>query len=233
MLFDVDYYRSQAPDLDGDPLLHYVRQGWTAGLDPHPLFSTRFYLDNNPDVSAAGICPLVHYIRDGGLENRQPHPLFNPRCYRDHAQSLEPAENPLIHYLLVGSHYRRNPSEWFDTDFYLGARPDVAAAGENALVHYVRFGCRERTDPHPGFDVGAYLAAHPDVEDRDVEPLSHYLMSALAGGHTSRGAGTATSYPATIVLPVLRQDATSGSRRVCARPWRRPSRARSSSSRRR
>ena len=165
------------------------------------MFSTRFYLDNNPDVAVAGICPLVHYVRAGGAEDRQPHPLFDPRFYRDRAQSLDPAENPLIHFLLVGSHHRRNPSAWFDIDFYLGARPDVAAAGENALVHYVTFGWRERADPHPGFDVDAYVVAHPEVGDR--EPISHYLTAADTDEHATRG--TDTTYAATIVIPLLRQ----------------------------
>jgi len=85
-VFDAAYYRKQLQALRPassatNPLEHYLTTGWRQGLDPHPLFSVRWYLDQNPDVSAAGVEPLGHYLTSGWRENRRPHPQFNDIPY--------------------------------------------------------------------------------------------------------------------------------------------------------
>ena len=69
------------------------------GRAPHPLFDSAYYLEENPDVAAAGIDPLVHFTHFGAFEGRNPHPLFDVGFYlsqnRDVAAS---GVNPLIHY---------------------------------------------------------------------------------------------------------------------------------------
>jgi len=65
-LFDQQWYRAQYKGLvpkTADPILHYLRYGSALGCEPNPSFATRAYLDEHPDVAAAGINPLVHYIR--------------------------------------------------------------------------------------------------------------------------------------------------------------------------
>ena len=34
-------------------------------MKPHPLFDTDWYLQQNPDVAAAGMNPLLHYMQHG------------------------------------------------------------------------------------------------------------------------------------------------------------------------
>jgi hypothetical protein len=51
--------------------------------------------------------------------------------------------DPIVHYLRYGAGEHRNPSPAFDTRFYLGANPDVAASGINPLLHFIRFGRAE------------------------------------------------------------------------------------------
>ncbi|MGJ8522729.1 Undecaprenyl-phosphate 4-deoxy-4-formamido-L-arabinose transferase [Carnimonas sp. R-84981] len=56
----------------GGPELHYIRHGWKSGLDPHPGFSTSWYLAQYPDVAAGGINPYIHYLKFGAFEERSP-----------------------------------------------------------------------------------------------------------------------------------------------------------------
>ena len=50
--------------------------------DPHPLFDTQWYLEQNPDVREAGTPPIVHFLAHGMAEGRDPHPLFDSGWYR-------------------------------------------------------------------------------------------------------------------------------------------------------
>lgn len=71
--FDARHYSSQMIGVDYSgmtPAEHYLYKGWRDGLDPSPDFSTRGYLELNPDVLAADINPFVHYLRMGQQEGR-------------------------------------------------------------------------------------------------------------------------------------------------------------------
>ncbi|WP_179187134.1 glycosyltransferase [Sphingomonas sp. TZW2008] len=70
--FDPLHYASQ---LDAAPTgmslyRHYNEIGWRRGLDPSAAFSTRYYLDTNPEVAAAGINPFQHWVNYGRHEKR-------------------------------------------------------------------------------------------------------------------------------------------------------------------
>ncbi len=49
----------------------YFSTGWRSAKDPSPWFSTRQYLDANPDVVHTGVCPLEHYLEYGWREHRR------------------------------------------------------------------------------------------------------------------------------------------------------------------
>ena len=71
-LFDGDWYAHRHVISAGvPPERHFCEQGWKNGWDPGPDFSTRRYLEGNPDVADAGINPLIHYIRCGRKEGRK------------------------------------------------------------------------------------------------------------------------------------------------------------------
>lgn len=167
-----------------DALDHHLRDGWRRGDDPCPLFSTRFYLTQYPDVAAAGVCPLVHYSRHGWREDRRPHPLFDPVWYRTECDDLDHSDTPpLVHFLDTGGSEGRSPHAWFDATAYLSASPDIAAAGINPLLHYLTAGWRQGRRPHPDFDPAYYLASNPDVARHGLEPLTHFV---LRGRHEGR-----------------------------------------------
>ena len=85
------------------------------------LFDSAFYLEQNPDVAAAGGDPLKHYIRHGSAEGRKPHPWFQPDYYlAQHPEAGLGAGNPLLHYLKTGA---GNPHRLFDADAWKAANP--------------------------------------------------------------------------------------------------------------
>ncbi|MCF8003121.1 MAG: S8 family serine peptidase [Chromatiaceae bacterium] len=55
---------------------HYEQFGWLEQRDPSPLLDSAYYLNNNPDVAAAGIDPLTHYNAWGYDEGRYPASVY-------------------------------------------------------------------------------------------------------------------------------------------------------------
>jgi glycosyltransferase involved in cell wall biosynthesis len=67
------------------------------------LFDPTWYLQQYPDVAAAGYEPATHYARLGLLQHRQPGPEFDALWYLEHhREAMQPGQNPLLHYLRIG-----------------------------------------------------------------------------------------------------------------------------------
>lgn len=75
---DAAFYHGLNTDIgpEVDAANHYVRHGWREGRDPAPWFSTRLYLEMNPDVAESGHNPFVHYLAMGRAEGRSIRPPF-------------------------------------------------------------------------------------------------------------------------------------------------------------
>ncbi|MFM6456154.1 MAG: tetratricopeptide repeat protein, partial [Planktothrix sp.] len=103
LVFNEKYYLENNLDIDInkiDPLIHYLKQGYKEGRNPHPLFNSAYYLEKNPDVASHGINPLLHYMNQGYKENRDPSPFFNSSYYLKLNPELEENNiNPLLHYI--------------------------------------------------------------------------------------------------------------------------------------
>ncbi len=66
------------------------------------LFDSNYYLEQNPDVAAAGIDPVIHYVDFGAAELRNPSPFFDTARYAyAKRQELEGGENPLLHLIRI------------------------------------------------------------------------------------------------------------------------------------
>ena len=100
-LFDAAYYRAQNPDVaatGADPAEHYLRHGAAEGRDPHPLFSTRFYLQHSPDAGSDN--PLLHYLEVGASEPFRPvSPRFDPTFYLGWIGPRRTHPIPLVDYV--------------------------------------------------------------------------------------------------------------------------------------
>ncbi len=121
-------------------------------LDPRGYdtgFDFNYYLEQNPDVAAAGIDPYQHFQIWGWHEGRNPNAEFDTSGYLIHNTDVAAAGmNPLDHYNIFGWHEGRDPSAHFDTSEYLRVETDVAAAGVIPLSHFLAFGWREGRSPH-------------------------------------------------------------------------------------
>ena len=66
---DIDYYLSAYPDLNRarrvDPVGHYIRRGVEENRNPHPLFSTRLYLERYPEAARDPAGPFHHFLATG------------------------------------------------------------------------------------------------------------------------------------------------------------------------
>ncbi len=169
------------PAPDSVPLVHYLEQGDTAGVSPHPLFEPGWYRAQSPNITQ-GESALSHYVRVGDAAGLSPHPLFDPRWYRTQTQPLLLAQfdTTLAHYLRQGEGAGRQPHPLFDVAWYRSRAPALRAA-DNALLHYVREGDALGLSPHPLFDPGWYRAQGPKLIANE-SALAHYVREGDALG---------------------------------------------------
>jgi len=170
------------PDPDNptriNPVFHYLQYGATEERNPHPVFSTRFYLLNNPDVRESGVNPLAHYILEGQKQHRKPHELFDPKFYLENlpTPSQQAQLKPLEHFLNDGGVKGVPPHPLFDPAFYCSRYPDTVAHKINPLAHYLKiesFG--HRLIPNKWFD-GLFYGEHdPEIASTKLSALEHYI----------------------------------------------------------
>ena len=177
--FDSAYYARSVESLGvarpKDPLAHFINVGVHVGLNPHPLFDVKWYLEQNADVRKAGLNPLHHYLRNGDREGRSPHPLFDAGFYGHQNPDVKSAGvNALCHYLSGGWRESRDPNPWFYSAWYVEGNKDVSESGLCPLLHYVIHGEAEGRRPHPSFDPSWYRATHLKGADQ-ISPLAYHL----------------------------------------------------------
>jgi glycosyltransferase involved in cell wall biosynthesis len=82
-LFDKQWYLAQyGKQVDGDPIVHYLKKGASLGFNPSPQFNTQGYLDLYQDVADSKLNPLLHYISSGKKEGRIPNPASGAEIVR-------------------------------------------------------------------------------------------------------------------------------------------------------
>jgi hypothetical protein len=175
-LFDSAHYVAQCPDAIADPLAHFLQTSGDTFASPHPLFDTRFYLRQLPDLVGSAWNPLVHYIVNGTRGTADPHPLFSTRYYLERNPDVGLA-NPLAHFVRHGAAEGRSFHPLFDIPFYWRQRPGVRAQKGNALLHYLERVFEEDLDPHPLFDTSFYLEQADDLRRYRINPLVHFLQN--------------------------------------------------------
>jgi glycosyltransferase involved in cell wall biosynthesis len=98
--FNTKWYRENYKLSKQEPaLLHYIRHRFIYEYNPIPEFDTAYYVNNNPDVRAAGIDAFQHFMETGFHEGRNPSPDFDLKFYSAAYMKGLPAENPLLHYI--------------------------------------------------------------------------------------------------------------------------------------
>lgn len=177
--FDEQWYVSEYPDVARtgiDPARHYLWVGRRIGRRPRgdtPAHGTAMMVDvpqewpQSADAASAEPLPTADEGPDLGLIDK---------ARRAISRSLGGRSDPI--HDLVAQH--------FDTDFYLTAYPDVAAAGVDPVRHYIDNGWREGRDPSLSFSTRYYVENNPDVVAAGVNPFYHFVAAGRAEGRTGK-----------------------------------------------
>ena len=173
--FDLAFYVLQGGAPVGDPIAHYLAEGWRAGLSPSPHFDPGRYVEENHFVAALGVSPFYHWCSQRRL-----------RTAPFEAASARPP--------VPASEIRRVVEPEFDRAYYLARQADVREAGLDPLKHFLEHGWRERRDPHPLFDNFYYLNRNRDVASARLNPFYHYLTIGRAERRRANPVG-AELYP--------------------------------------
>jgi len=111
--FDMDYWlrnHHQGTVGSSEPVVDFVKSGFSIDGSPHPLFDNGYYLAQLPGVQWLDITLLEHYVLEGAAAGLDPSPFFSTRYYYDSYPDIEAANiNPLLHYIHSGIHEGREP----------------------------------------------------------------------------------------------------------------------------
>lgn len=159
--FDTDFYLRTNPDVPAsgvNPLVHFVKYGYKEKRQVKANFNLEPYYKINPDLRDFSINPLKFLsdasgkfadlppelsslMSQGEYENILLMKLFDDSFYVSTYADIHAAKvDPFAHYIFSGWRENRNPSIYFDTQYYLRTYPDIDFC---PLLHYVRFGQAE------------------------------------------------------------------------------------------
>lgn len=205
---DEKFYREETGAILPDDIgvaEHYLAEGVLAGLPPSP---------NHME-------PLWHALAAAMAIEELPEAMafwrgYIPGQYKDLMEAFDPGYyarasgrigSPaflLAHYLCEGWIERLDPSEDFNTGWYLDMNADVRNSKICPLPHYVVYGWRESRTPRPDldalprlhlirsieqvpwnvavdtsamFDDNFYLENNPKIAEAGIDPLAHYLRN--------------------------------------------------------
>lgn len=197
--FDRAHYITKYPevarlakgDSNFDPVKHYMQHGVAAGYDPHPEFSTSYYIQLNPDVVAANQNPFFHYIMYGAEEGRRPKhgkefiALSGEivRGQTDSSTAFTDAGGEIYDYI----------KGEFDADYYKSKYNDIEAhceinPGFDCVHHYIECGAAEGRDPSRVFSTQHYLEVNSDVRNASINPFYHFVKHGQTEGRTGNHA---------------------------------------------
>ena len=120
--FSTRSYLSANPNIEINPLLHYLAQGPGKNLDQHVVatqvqlvaesgvFDPAFYLEAYQDVADAGIEPALHFVLSGWSEGRDPSAQFSTKLYLENVEAAGKLMNPVVHWMLIGRHRGLEPA---------------------------------------------------------------------------------------------------------------------------
>ena len=155
--------------------------------------------------------------------------FFDDEYYRT-MYDLDEYDDSIVHFLKIGVHKNYNPSDSFDTSFYLKRYPDVKKSGLNPFVHYIKYGSDEGRIPkflsdfeitklgitsinmandylrilYSGLFDAEYYSKKYCIND-DMDPIVHYLKFG-----SSRGYNPSPSFDINYYLENNPQARTSG-----------------------
>jgi glycosyltransferase involved in cell wall biosynthesis len=188
-LFDPAFYLSQVGGLHHpvDPLVHYVTEGWRAGLAPHSRFDRERFDAEHPDWEDGPLSPIEQIAAEDAASWLVPD-AQEPAATAEAAEGAvqlapEPEEDDedVSAYAWLG--------DFFDDQFYreqLKANGiDPSGMGPRKLLdHYFSKGHAEGFRPFRLFSPAHYLRTNSDVAKDGIEPLKHWVLHGRAEGRS-------------------------------------------------
>lgn len=201
-LFDPEWYLSNYPDVKEagiNPVIHFLLNGRDEGrlqnadekkqyddVLSRGEFDAEFYKNQYADLQALNekFDLLTHYIRHGQYEGRaikdqQAAPEIAPE---GPAEEPQPPAVAAVEPVAHESEYESEDealiaaSGLFDTNYYLGSYPDIAASGQKPIKHFCNHGWKEDRNPNEDFNTRYYQEKYPDVAAANMNPFVHWLQ---------------------------------------------------------
>jgi len=173
-LFNPGAYLAAYPDVDGDPLDHFLTHGGAEGRNPSPAFRCADYAKAHQ--LPAGTNPLLHHLR-ATLERFRASGCFDPAFYRrTYSDVARSRIDPAWHFLTRGWSEGRCCAAGIDLAPLrrsLGPETNLVLCLESFLDAVATVGDALR--PPETFAADWYLARNPDVATAGIPPWRHYL----------------------------------------------------------
>ena len=156
-LFDVDYYHNTNPEINGNVLTHFIKEGYKQNRNPNGNFDLSNYCNEYQDIKEN---PLIDYI----INNRK----FITDNNKSDVELINYSDSFYEDYELL------NSSVYFDNDYYLENNPNLNE-NEDPIEYYLIKGYLEEYSPSKYFNQAWYLEKNQDVKNQGINPLIHYL----------------------------------------------------------
>lgn len=126
--------------------------------------------------------PIEAFCRDGIHQGHRPCYYFDPKWYLLNYEDVRETQIPaVVHYIQFGEKEGRNPSQVFDTNWYVSVHGLRAEKGL-ALAHYLTIGRTSQFSPNKLFDTKYYLEHNTDVREAGIDPAEHCFSAGWMEG---------------------------------------------------
>ncbi|MGY8605933.1 hypothetical protein ACTVH1_09545 [Gluconobacter cerinus] len=214
--FDTQFYLRANPDVvkaDLNPLEHFLKTGQAEGRRPLSDLAISVVLPGTVSLADLSVASTLSAEQEEQLKT-----FFDEEYYRSrYPESALSDGDTFAHFMNVGWHCGYNPSDSFDTRFYLDSNPDVSSAQLNPLEHYVLSGRAEGRPAKPSevvnniqiiqdspdvhhdmllrsmkvvaddFDAGFYRKRNPDIRGTDEDLFRHFMTTGWREGRDPSG----------------------------------------------
>ena len=148
-LIDPGYFRSQVGDVQGSPIVHYLRTWRYSDAWLHPLLDLKAW-KREALKRKGNVDPLSLFIKEGLPNGAQYNAYFDNDFYtRNFGHLFKDGETALEHYMEHGHAVWFQPSESFGQRFYVRNNAQHLRHRWPALADYLHRGSREGASPLP------------------------------------------------------------------------------------
>ncbi|PID77525.1 MAG: hypothetical protein CSB24_01010 [Deltaproteobacteria bacterium] len=192
----MEYYLDQikiSDEMRFEPIYHFIRHGWRAGITPNPFFETNRFTDFEAVAGDKYSNPLTYYLQEKAQEI-SPSPLFDPKFYTKNCpEAAKSAYDPWSHFLYTGKKKGACPCffllHWYEFCLGAGRIPFSEKRGEILQTAFFKWllavNDHESGNTCLRFDNPYYRNKYLDG-GQDVSIVKHYLEAGVFSGSYPR-----------------------------------------------